>query len=545
MRSLGVHLAGTRRCIHLALEDAVSKDPEADLVTFVGGETYTRGALWDASLRVTAAFEGSGVRAGDRAVIMLGNRIEILATWVGALAGGVLPAPINTAFKGDILRNMLALLDASIVIAEAEHLPNLVPELDKLGVKATLVVVGDPADAGQAFEDAQALVDVSVVVYEAWTDRPPSSHPLQPEPWDPGMILYTSGTTGPSKAVLWPHNMMYFFVETYISMSDYNQDDVIHTALPLFHANALFCTFAASVLAGARCVISPRFSAGSFWQDMCDWDITKTSMMGQMATVLLQRPPSEAESASRVDSIFCIPPPADIDGFKKRYGVEVVQGFGLTDVGIPVGSLSSDASCPPRSIGKLNPGFEALIVDDNDHPLPDGQVGEILLRPTLPFITPLGYWGNPQATVDFTRNLWFHTGDFLRRDEDGWYYFEGRKKDAIKRGGENVSATEVEDVLLGHPSIIEVAVFAVPSDLTEDDVMAALVVQSGASLEDIGQFAEDKLPFFAVPRYYDIRAELPKTQTQKVQKEALREEGITPTSWDRGRVTLKASRQKR
>jgi crotonobetaine/carnitine-CoA ligase len=541
-----VHLAGTRRCIHLALEDAVAKEPDAELVTFIGDQTYSRASLWNASLRVTAALDGSGVEAGDRAVLMLDNRVEMLASWLGALAGGILPAPVNTAFKGEILRNMLALLEASIVIAEAEYLPNVVPELEKLGVKTTLVVVGDPADAGEAFDHARALDNLSVVQYEIWTNRTPMASAFQPEPWDPGMILYTSGTTGPSKAVLWPHNMMYFFVETYISMSGYDQDDVIHTALPLFHANALFCTFAASVLAGARCVISPRFSAGSFWQDMCDWSITKTSMMGQMATVLMQRPPSEAESTNRVNSVFCIPPPVDAESFKKRYGIEqLVQGFGLTDVGIPVGRLSSDAACPPGAIGKINPGWDALIVDDNDHPLPDGQVGEILLRPKLPFITPLGYWGNPQATVDLTRNLWFHTGDFLRRDEEGWYYFEGRKKDAIKRGGENISATEVEGVLLGHPAIIEVAVFAVPSDLTEDDVMAALVVQPEASLEEIGQFAEDNLPFFAVPRYFDVRDELPKTQTQKVQKELLREQGITATSWDRGRMTLRASRQKR
>ncbi|WP_310961208.1 AMP-binding protein [Nocardioides terrisoli] len=525
---------GDRRSIHIAMHDAVLRMPGAPLVTFTVDpeRTYTRADFWELSMRSAAALVSSGTKAGDRVVIMTSNRIEFLATWTGAVAIGAIPAPLNTSFKGHILRNMLALVDPVVVIAEGEVLTHLAPQLVAIDFSGTLVAV----DGVRTLPPATQGVGSSQCLYADWANVAPLQEFVLTRPSDPGLILYTSGTTGASKAVLWPHNMLISFSETVVEIMDYQPGDVLYTALPLFHGNALIYGFYAALLCDATSVIAPRFSPSTFWDDMRRWGVTKTSMMGQMAAMLHGKDCDPRDPENPVERIWITPPPADSADFETRFDVRLAQGYGLTDVGLPLGS-PRDLNYPMESVGRVNPGWEVIVADDHDQPVGIGETGELLVRPLLPYTTPIGYWRNAEATMELTRNLWYHTGDSLCRDEDGWFYYLGRKKDSIRRGGENIAPDEVEMVLALHPAIAEVGAFAVPSDLTEDDVMVALILHfDDVDLEEIGDFAEENLPFYAVPRYYDVRSDLPRTATHKVRREALRKTGVTPTTWDRGRT---------
>ncbi|HEV2369478.1 MAG TPA: AMP-binding protein, partial [Acidimicrobiales bacterium] len=292
-------------------------------------------------------------------------------------------------------------------------------------------------------------------------------------------------------------------------------------------------TFFAAVLSGAHAVIGRHFSATRFWMDAHDHGATVISLMGSMAPILWKQDPSALDRDHRVRLAVVAPTPKYVTEFEARFGLRCTEMYGLTDVGLPLGIPAGARR--PGSCGRPTPPWQCAIVDDEDNVLPVGEVGELVLRPRRPWAGSLGYWEMPEATVEANRNLWFHTGDRMRSDEEGWFYFVDRKKDAIRRSGENISSFEVEQVILGHPAVAEVAVYPVPSDLAEDEVMAALVLHPGAELdlEQLLAYCGQMLPPFALPRFVDVLAALPKTETQKVQKEALRQSGVTPTTWRR------------
>jgi crotonobetaine/carnitine-CoA ligase len=228
---------------------------------------------------------------------------------------------------------------------------------------------------------------------------------------------------------------------------------------------------------------------------------------------------------------------------ERRFGFICLEGFGMSEIGLVVHDAIDDRKT--GACGKvLDDLFEVILVDDDDMEVPVGEIGEIVVRPKKPYIMMSGYYNMPDKTLEAYRNLWFHSGDYAKKDEEGYFYFVDRKKDAIRRRGENISSFEVEKVINEHPKILESAVFAIPSELGEDDVKANIVLKPGENLppEDVIKYCNERMAYFAVPRYLEFVSELPKTPTNRVEKYRLREAGITGNTWDLEKAGIKIKR---
>jgi crotonobetaine/carnitine-CoA ligase len=275
------------------------------------------------------------------------------------------------------------------------------------------------------------------------------------------------------------------------------------------------------------------------------YGVTSTYLLGAMANFLQRQPTEERDAANSLGKVLMCPLLSDTEDFARRFGVRVATAYGSTESGgpicMPLGSLVPDK----QIVGRLRDDkYEAMIADENDRPVPPGMIGEILLRPREPWITMRGYWNQPEKTAQMWRNLWLHTGDAGRYDEDGNLYFVDRIQDTIRRRGENISSMEVEGIISKHPAVAECAVFPVSSEHTESEVMVAVVLKPGAGADpvDIIRFAEKRMAYFMVPRFIDFVEALPKTQTGKAQKNVLHKTGRTALTWDREAAGIKIAR---
>ncbi len=480
-----------------------------------------------------ATLRQAGVGRGDRVAVMLSNRIELIEVFVACGRIGAAAVPINTASMGPQIGYVLRDSGARLLVIEDGFVARL-ENADFGGTSLeTIWVVGDSvsAEARATSIACTAFPDRPDVADDGHDDAATDEAPILPS--DILAILYTSGTTGPAKGVLCSHAQYHWWGVHSADVLGVGADDVLCTTLPLFHINALN-TFAQASLSGARVAFEPRFSASAFWPTMQQRGATVVYLLGAMVPILLAQPVTPAERAHKVRIGLGPGVPASAGAaFVERTGVPLVEGYGSTETNFVI------ASAPGRSragcMGWLRPGFDAKVVDAFDAELPAGEAGELLLRADEPFAFSSGYFGQPEATVAAWRNLWFHTGDRVAREADGAFRFIDRIKDAIRRRGENISSYEVEQVLQSHPSVAEVAVFPVRSELAEDEVMAALVARTGETLapDEVADFCTSRLPYFAIPRYVEIVAELPRTENGKVQKYKLRERGVTEHAWDR------------
>jgi carnitine-CoA ligase len=473
----------------------------------VAGTCWRHHDAADAVARRAGALLHAGVGPGDRVALMCSNRIEQLEVflacgWIGAIA-----VPINSASMGPQLEYYLGNSGAALVVIEERFVARL------------------PARHGRLW-----------IPGDSYPEAGEPAVPAALRPGDPLAILYTSGTTGPSKGVICPHGQYYWWGVNTADVLGIGLDDTLGTTLPLFHVNALN-TFAQAVLAGCSVTIEPQFSASRFWPTMRTRGATVGYVLGAMVPILLAQPPHPDERAHRI-RIMLAPgvPAAAAREFHQRTGVSLVEGYGSTETNFVLATKVDEPH--DGSMGTVRPGFQARVVDDQDFELPDGEAGELVVRADEPFAFATGYHGMPEATVQASRNLWFHTGDRVLRQPDGRFCFIDRIKDAIRRRGENISSYEVEQALLAHPGVAEAAVFAVRSELAEDEVMAAVITRDGSRVEpaELAAFCASRLPRFAIPRYVDLVADLPRTANGKVQKHKLRERGITASAWDRERA---------
>jgi crotonobetaine/carnitine-CoA ligase len=501
--------------------------PGAERIRFVGDRGYPAREMLDRAALLAGLLDASGVGAGDRVAIMMTNRVEFLDAFFAAAHLGALSVPLNTSLRGPILEHMLKDSDPRAVVIEAEFTEVVGRALEAIGLRPRVYVIDrEPIGlAIDAHDYAAALATAQPVPMAALTR------------YDNACILYTSGTTGPSKGVLHTHNSIVAFGEKSQWMFGYTGDDVAHNCLPLFHANALCVTLLPGLRVGATIVFGKRFSASGFWNEVRKEGATVISILGAMVPILWGAPETEDDARNKVRAALCVPTPAAefYDAFEKRFGLRVVSQYGMTDTASVIGTPPAER-CRPGYAGIAHPDFECVVVDEHDEPVPDGVAGELLLRPRKPDTIMSCYWNNPQATMETWRNLWFHTGDILVREPDGWFKFIDRQKDAMRRFGENISSFEVESVIAMHPAVDEVAVYAVPADLSEDEVMAAVVLleESSEALADIGRYCDERLPYFASPRYLVAMTALPKTKNEKVRKDELRRIGVTAETFDRG-----------
>jgi crotonobetaine/carnitine-CoA ligase len=362
-------------------------------------------------------------------------------------------------------------------------------------------------------------------------------------PGDTLAILYTSGTTGPSKGVVCPHAQYYWWGVITGGLLGVREGDALVTPLPLFHSNALN-TFYQALLHGAHVVYLPRFSVSGFFSDLAQHRAKVTYLLGAMVPMLLSREASALEKAHEVTIALApgVPERFRIE-FTARTGIALLDGYGSTETNFVIGAHPSSQRA--GMMGPVIEGFEARVVDDDDNELPHGTPGELLLRASEPYAFARGYFAMPEKTIEAWRNLWFHTGDRVLREADGQFRFLDRLKDAIRRRGENISSFEVEQVLISHPDIAAAAVFPVQSELAEDEVMAAILRKPDTRLTELEllAFCEPRLPRFALPRYIEFVTELPQTENGKVQKFKLRERGIPAGTFDRDRSEWQPARK--
>lgn len=465
---------------------------------------------------------------GDRVLLMAANGSPYILTWFGSAVAGMVEVPINTAYRGAFLEHQVRTVGPRVAMIDAEFAERFVASREACQAIEQFFLLGsdDEVDAAQ-----KLLADHgwSSSRFEDLLVPGPDRDLPDVGAQDLASVFFTSGTTGLSKGVMMPHAHMYFFADECVSLTRLTDDDAYLSVGPLFHGNAQFLAAYPALIAGARFVLRTRFSASGWLEAIRSSGATVTNFVGVMMDFVWKQPPTDADARNQLRCVFAAPTATSIlDAFKDRFGIEAfVEVFGLTETAMPI--LSPYGSERPAGAAGLvaDEWFEVRLVDpDTDEEVAVGEVGELAVRPKMPWTTFLGYYGMPDRTIEAWRNLWIHTGDGLRRDEAGWFYFVDRLKDAIRRRGENISSYEVEQAILPHESVAEVAVVAVPAstEAGEDEVMA-YVVAAGEEPDpqEIWAWCDGRLPYFAVPRFLAFVDELPKTPSEKVRKIELRE----------------------
>jgi len=477
-----------------------------------------------------------GVARGDTVLLMLNNSIDFIGLWCALGKLGAVEVPVNCSYRGQILARVMMDSRARLVIADAEYLPRFT-ELAKDLASIETIVVHDAAPAASPLEHAR-LVPFSAIV-----DAEDRFEAVPLAPWDQAAIMYTSGTTGPSKGVMISHGHAYEYARGVIDMIEIKDTDVYYAPLPLFHIAGQWALIYAAAIAGATAVLPDTFSVSGFWPTVRRHRATCAFLLGAMANLLYRQTPAKDDADNPLERVLVVPLIPEVDAFNRRFGCRVSTTWGGTEMNCPTRSgfdLPNNRTC-----GRVDERlYEVRIVDANDNELPPGVAGEAVVRPKIPWITMAGYWNRPDWTASAWRNLWLHTGDMLMKDSEGNLYFVDRTKDAIRRRGENISSMEVEQEITAHPDVLECAVIPVASAETEQEVMAVIVPKPGRPIapEALIAFLEPRMAYFMVPRFIEFATELPKTPTGKIQKFGLRERGLTSATWDRVAAGIKLKR---
>ncbi len=515
------------------LLEQANTQPDLPWVTMTSGEQMTFAQAATDARRVAGFLSQLGVKAGDRVTVMLPNSCDFVRVWMGLGLLGAIAVLLNTELRGGFLQHQLNNSGTELMVVDAALLPAVLEVLPDDNKFKQLLVIGEhpiPAKKGLVTAD-----------WQLWKNAEPYQGPL-PAARDIGCIMYTSGTSGPAKGVLMPHAHCALYGIGTIDAMQIQPDDRYYISLPLFHANGLLNQLGATLMVGIPAVIRPRFSASEWLGDIRHNAITVTNMVGALAAFVVAQPRTAEDRDHSLRAMLNAPNlPEHEAAFRERFGVrDVISGFGMTEVNNPIlGRVGHP--CPGASGWARSDHFEVIIVDpETDTPVASGEIGEILVRPKVPFGFMAGYHEMPEKTVEAWRNLWFHTGDAGIMDQSGLLTFIDRIKDCIRRRGENISATAVEEVVARLPGIAEVAAYAVPSEIAggEDEVMLAIVPTPDLklSLEEIGEQAESLLPRFARPRFLELMDELPKTATGKIQRAMLKKRG-SATAYDRNLFT--------
>jgi carnitine-CoA ligase len=527
-----VWISGDQQTVNGLLDRRLADDPHGEYLD-VCGTKFSAAEAASAANRLANSLAAMGVRPGDRVATLVENSAEALLAWWGIVRGGAVAVPINTAYKGEYLRHQLADSGSRVVIVEASLADRVARISQETPALEHVVVIG-------------AAAEPPGVTVHTWDDAL-GSDDAQPgvtvRPADLATFIYTGGTTGPSKGCMLSHNYHEVLTRQIGICWQRTADDVVWTPLPMFHFNAIVTAVLGPLVYGGRAAIYRRFSVSNFWPEMNRTGATVTSTLGTMAYLLahdVDRPEMPQSGAPEANTslrlIGAAPLPVEVDSIlRERFGIETFSGaYGTTEASL-VSWQPPGVRNKPNGAGVINDEFfDVRIFDDDDNELARGTEGEIVLRPKRPHTMFEGYWGRPEATVEASRNWWYHTGDIGRVDDEGFLFFVDRKADYLRRRGENISSFEVERVLMGHGSLADVAVHAVPSEVTEDDLKITATLVEGATLteEDLFRWCIDQLPYFALPRYIEFRDELPRSPVGRVLKRELRDEGPNAATWD-------------
>lgn len=498
------------------------------------GKSYSYREAAEAASSLAAGLQRCGVRKGDHVSVLMHNCPEMLWTLFALGMLGAVTVPLNTASKGDLLTYFIDQSDSSTVIADAELVPNLLAATAGIARPLRYIVRTEEGLALPATTPRAAITLASLFGGPA-ANLADSGADFREVQW----ILYTSGTTGRSKGVMCTHAQEQTGGLYMAQQMAYTEDDVLYTCLPLFHANALRVTVNAALWAGAAVALSRRFSASNFWSEIRTTGATQFNALGAMANIILRQPPAPGDRDHRVRLCNIVPalPQEVAEEFEQRFGLVVTSMYGSTEMCCPIFAPPDTPRSKGPTCGRVVPPFEVRVVDENDFEVPHGEAGEWVVRATDPWYVFDGYYGMPAESAAALRNFWFHSGDRGHRDEDGYFYFIDRNKDCVRRRGENISSYEVEMSISQHPSVLEVAVVPHPSEMSEDEVLAFVVLKEGRSCtqQELIDFCEGRMAKFMVPRFLRFLPALPRTPSEKIEKYKLRQlAAAEPQSlWDR------------
>ncbi len=495
---------------------AAERDPDGVWLRSDEG-THTFAAALDAVARAADVLTELGVRRGDLVVVTARTTPPYLLLWLALASVGAVTVPTNPASTAAELAGLVGQTTPRLVISDAQ----LAQLVDSAGVAAL-------AELGVA--------DVAAIVTDV---RPPYARQLDSPvgPDDPAVLIPTSGTTGRSKLVLQTHRAYAWAGEGFPFWMQLHAGDRLMTSLPLFHINAQAYSTMGSLSVGAGLVLLPRFSASGFLAAARRHGATEFNAIGAMLEILMRQPERADDADTPLRLCYTGPSPTREaqEAMERRFGLRIVCGYAMSET--PYGLIWPRGSRPFGTLGavrqhpRLGVVNAARVVDADDRDLPVGATGELLLR--NPVVTP-GYWGMPDETAEAIRDGWLHTGDLVTRNSDQTFTFVARRKEVLRRRGENLSPAEVEDAVLSHPAVLECAVVGVPSELSEEDVKAFVVPADGAGVDvrELRDWAAQRLAAFKVPRYWQVVDSLPRTSTSRVAKHLL------PTGHPEGEVDL-------
>lgn len=507
-----------------------ARDPDKVVLKFDSGETFTNASLLSTVEQQAAALQALGVRQGDYVLSWLPNGPRAVLLLLALNTAGAIYVPINIAYKGGLLAHVIASAGASLMIADGRLLERL-HDIDTAALDR-IVVCGPerPALNGVQLLDEQCL-DVQA---------PLQALPRPIDVTDTHIVIFTSGTTGPSKGVLGS------YLHTATAAREFRHvgpEDCSLVSLPMFHIGGVLGVFFALVHGGSSAFVQ-GFSTSRFWPLVRELAVTTVGLLGAMVQFLMQQPVTPGERYHPVKTAVIAPLGDDALAFAERFGVDVYTEFNMTELSVPL-------FCGPNpavrgTCGTPRAGVELRLVDDNGDDVAIGGVGELLVKVENPFAISHGYLNNPEATAKAFRDGWFHTGDLFRRDADDNYFFVDRAKDMIRRRGENISSFEVEAEVLAYPGVQDAAAVAVAGDGGEDEVMVVVCPVQGATIDpgELLGFLQPRMAHFMLPRYIRVIEALPRTPTQKVEKHLLRSAGITHDTWDREAAGIVIRRQK-
>jgi carnitine-CoA ligase len=521
--------------ISSVLSRQAAERPNAPALQWQTEEPFSYKGLCEHCLRLAGGLRGLGVQPSNRVLIMLPNSMEIVLAWLSINLLGAVEVPINIHYKESWLVHEVNDCEAHLAIVHEQYLERFIQVVDQLEHLTDFVVVG--GDEGTAHQEMDK--NWSMHAWGEFENAGAIDKPVETHYYDTAAIMYTSGTTGPSKGVVVPYGVGGVFAQGVVDTAELTSDDVNYVVHPLFHANAQFMQILPALLVGARISLWPGFSASRWLDQVRATGATITNTLGVMCNFIHSQPVREDDADNPLRAIMTLPAPSDIaEDFERRFGVKCLEGYGMTEIGV-VTYRRLEEPLRLGSAGRALEWFDVRVVDpETDEPLPPGEVGEIVVRPKATGIMMKEYNNVPAKTVEAWRNLWFHTGDAGEMDEEGYLYFRDRVKDVIRRRGENISSFSIESVANTHPAVDESAAIAVPAEHgvgAEDEVKLCVVLKHGEDLDpaELHAYCAQRMPYFAVPRYIEYVAEIPKTANEKVRKNVLREQGITPNTWDR------------
>lgn len=508
-----------------------AEKPDSVYAIFESGETWNYRELKAKVSAVAAGLAQRGVKQGDHVAVWLFGGGEGILTFFAINYLGAVFVPFNTAYKGSLLEHVLDNSDARLLVAHRDLIPRLA-DVNRAALESAVAVGGEPEISALPWITFEALAECDAPL-------PELERPI--EPWHNQSIIYTSGTTGPSKGVL--SSYLHLFTnagpETWHFVTG---EDRFLVNMPLFHIGGMGI-ISVMLARGGSIAVMENFDTDRFWPFVRDTQTTAAFLLGVMATFLLKQTAGPGDRDHSLRLAFMVPMTEAASELHERFGIDIYTIFNMTEISSPI--VSDPNPTRRGTCGKKRDGVDVRLVDENDCEVALGQIGEMLVRTDRPWGMNSGYYKNPEATADAWRNGWFHTGDCFRLDEAGYYYFVDRRKDAIRRRGENISSFEVEAEVVAFPAVREAAAYGVPSELSEDDVMIAVAPVDGQTIdpEQLLHFLIERMAYFMVPRYVRILPELPKTPSAKVQKHLLRAEAITDDTWDREVAGIKVRRE--